>query len=192
MSQYPPHWWARLELADKPDWEILPHEAAAGEVILSKRNELGLLSNLAPTAFELDGLRYASVEALWQMTKLPDSADPLDPRSAVVWPVARATMRTLAGLEAKRLGDQSSDLMKTHGWGWVSYSAERWTYPEKTRGPFYHLIRRALEAKLAAHREVRDVLRATRGLRLRPDHVQTGLLSPAHLYHEMWMELRDQ
>lgn len=192
MSHYPPHWWSHIEVADKPDWEILPHEAAAGEVILSKRHELGLLSNLAPTPFVLDGKTYASVEALWQMTKLPEGEDPEDPRALVSWPTDRATMRTLAGLEAKRLGDQASQLMKTHGWAWVSYEGDRWPYPEQTRGPFYRLIRQALEAKLEANPEVRAVLSATRGLLLRPDHTQTGPLSPAHLYHEMWMELRDQ
>ena len=34
-----------------PAWEIFPQDAKAGEVILSKRNELGLLSNFAPTPF---------------------------------------------------------------------------------------------------------------------------------------------
>ena len=48
-SRYPPHWWTPVSMEGKPDWEILPQEAKAGEVILSKRNELGILSNFAAT-----------------------------------------------------------------------------------------------------------------------------------------------
>ena len=47
--RYPAHWFAPVIDPKKPDWEILPQEAGSGEVILSKRNELGLLSNFAPT-----------------------------------------------------------------------------------------------------------------------------------------------
>jgi hypothetical protein len=45
--RYPAHWWASVSEVGKPDWEILPQTAGPGEVILSKRNELGLLSNFA-------------------------------------------------------------------------------------------------------------------------------------------------
>ena len=64
-------WFAPINDPDKPDWEILPQEAKAGEVILSKRNELGILSNFAATPFEMDGKRYASVEGFWQMMLYP-------------------------------------------------------------------------------------------------------------------------
>jgi len=47
--RYPSHWWGPVSKDGAPAWEILPQEAGPGEVILSKRNELGLLSNLAPT-----------------------------------------------------------------------------------------------------------------------------------------------
>ncbi len=57
---YPAVWFAPINDPNKPDWEILPQEAKAGEVILSKRNELGILSNFAATLFELYGKRYAS------------------------------------------------------------------------------------------------------------------------------------
>lgn len=46
---YPPEWWAPVPESEKESWEILPQEAAPGEVILSKRTELGVFSNLAPT-----------------------------------------------------------------------------------------------------------------------------------------------
>ena len=51
----------------------------AGEVILSKRNELGLLSNFAATPFTFKGKRYASLEGFWQMMKYPEG--PADPRA---------------------------------------------------------------------------------------------------------------
>src|SRR5687768_15291071 len=84
--QYPPHWWAPVSEIGKPDWEILPQEAGPGEVILSKRNELGLLSNFAATPFTFRGKRYASLEGFWQMMLYPEG--PNDPRSkhrAVQW-----------------------------------------------------------------------------------------------------------
>jgi len=78
-SGYPAHWFAPVNDANKPDWEILPQAAGPGEVILSKRNELGLLSNFAPTPFTYRGVRYASLEGFWQMMKYPEGAD--DPRA---------------------------------------------------------------------------------------------------------------
>jgi predicted NAD-dependent protein-ADP-ribosyltransferase YbiA (DUF1768 family) len=187
---YPKHWWEDpQDPTDKPDWELLPSEAGPGEVILSKRNELGILSNLAPTPFELDGQTYASIEALWQMLKLPeDSKD--DPRNKWVWPCSREQMQRLSGLESKRLGDQASLVMKSQALNWVSYQGERWTYPETNRGPFYGLIRRALQAKLVQNPEVFQILKQTGDLILKPDHTTTGPLSPAHRYNEIWMELR--
>jgi hypothetical protein len=44
---YPAVWFAPINDPNKPDWEILPQERQAGEVVLSKRNELGILSNFA-------------------------------------------------------------------------------------------------------------------------------------------------
>src|SRR6266436_388819 len=78
--RYPAHWWTPVIDPRKPEWEILPQEAGPGEVILSKRNELGLLSNFAPTPFVFHGLRYASLEGFWQMMKYPEGQD--DPRAA--------------------------------------------------------------------------------------------------------------
>src|SRR6186997_634659 len=74
-AQYPAHWFAPVPNQGAPAWEILPQEAKPGEVILSKRNELGLLSNFAATPFEYRGKRYASVEGFWQMMLYPEGAD---------------------------------------------------------------------------------------------------------------------
>ena len=77
--RYPAHWWTPIIDPKKPDWEIMPQEAGPGEVILSKRHELGLLSNFAPTPFVFHGKRYASLEGFWQMMKYPEGPD--DPRA---------------------------------------------------------------------------------------------------------------
>ena len=77
--RYPAHWWTPVIDPKKPDWEILPQEAGPGEVVLSKRNELGLLSNFAATPFVFHGKRYASLEGFWQMMKYPEG--PKDPRA---------------------------------------------------------------------------------------------------------------
>ncbi|HEU4389634.1 MAG TPA: hypothetical protein VFV34_17650, partial [Blastocatellia bacterium] len=50
-AKYPAHWWVPVSKDGAPAWEILPQEAGPGEVILSKRHELGLLSNFAATPF---------------------------------------------------------------------------------------------------------------------------------------------
>src|SRR5215510_11996744 len=70
---YPAHWWAPVPREGAPAWEILPQEAGPGEVILSKRHELGLLSNFAPTPFTYRGRRYASLEGFWQMMLYPEN-----------------------------------------------------------------------------------------------------------------------
>jgi hypothetical protein len=70
-SRYPAHWWTPINDPKKPDWEILPQEAGPGEVILSKRNELGILSNFAPTPFVFHSKHYASLEGFWQAMLYP-------------------------------------------------------------------------------------------------------------------------
>jgi hypothetical protein len=76
-QDYPAHWWTPVPDASAPAWEILPQAAKPGEVILSKRNELGILSNFAATPFTLRGKRYASLEGFWQMMLYPEG--PGDP-----------------------------------------------------------------------------------------------------------------
>ena len=45
---YPDVWWQEVPVAQLPGWEIPPQSAdrSKGEVVLSKRNELGQFSNL--------------------------------------------------------------------------------------------------------------------------------------------------
>ncbi|HVS20996.1 MAG TPA: hypothetical protein VHD88_04070 [Pyrinomonadaceae bacterium] len=87
--------------SQETDWEILPQEAGPGEVILSRRNELGLLSNFAPTPFVFHGKRYASLEGFWQMMKYPEG--PNDPRAkcpGLEWKYTREQVAQMVSFEA--------------------------------------------------------------------------------------------
>jgi len=101
-SPYPARWWTPISKVGAPDWEIMPQEAGPGEVILSKRNELGLLSNFAATPFEFHGKRYASLEGFWQMMKYPEGPD--DPRAkfpGIEWKLTREEVGQLTAFEAQ-------------------------------------------------------------------------------------------
>ena len=104
--RYPAYWFAPVIDPQKPDWEILPQQAAAGEVILSKRNELGLLSNFAATPFVFHGQRYASLEGFWQMMKYPENdADLRAKFPGLEWRHTREQVAQLTAFDAKRAGD---------------------------------------------------------------------------------------
>src|SRR5207247_7565623 len=104
-SRYPAHWWTPIPKEGAPEWEIVPPEAGPGEVILSKRHELGLLSNFAPTPFVFRGKRYASLEGFWQMMLYPESDQ--DPRAkfpGLEWKYTRAEVASMTSFEAKSAG----------------------------------------------------------------------------------------
>src|SRR5438477_5990278 len=110
--RYPAHWFAPVVDPKKPDWEILPQKAAAGEVILSKRHELGLLSNFAPTPFVFHGKRYASLEGFWQMMKYPEGPDDARAKfSGLEWQYTRDQVAQMASFEANHAGAMASDNM---------------------------------------------------------------------------------
>src|SRR5437867_12276697 len=111
--RYPARWWTPVSEVGKPDWEILPQEAGPGEVILSKRNELGLLSNFAATPFTYRGKRYASLEGFWQLMNYPESPD--DPRAkfpGLSWTLTREQVAHLTAFESKRAGTLAEPDMK--------------------------------------------------------------------------------
>ncbi len=190
---YPKEWWAPVPRESAAAWEILPQDAGPGEVILSKRTELGILSNFAPTPFALDGETYASVEGFWQMLKYPEG--PGDERlrdPAVTWPHTRAQVAAMSAFEAKAAGTAANENMQKLGMAWVTYRGQKIDYREKQKGEFYQLIRRAEQAKLDQNPRVGEILRKTGDLKLRPDHHQAPDASPAMKYCEIWMELRAQ
>ncbi len=188
---YPPEWWVPVPTNEAASWEVLPQAAGPGEVIVSKRTELGILSNFAPTPFELDGARYASVEGFWQMLKYPEgSGDERRRDPAVVWPHTRAEVAAMGGFEAKAAGTAANENMKQLGIRWVTYQGRRMDYRENAKGEFYHLIRRAMQAKRDQNPAVAETLEKTGTLTLRPDHHQGPDAPPAERYCEIWMELR--
>ena len=94
----------------------MPQEAGAGEVILSKRHELGLLSNFAPTPFVFHRKKYASLEGFWQMMLYPEGPD--DPRATFPgneWKYTRDQVAQMTAFEAKSAGSLASANMKSKG-----------------------------------------------------------------------------
>jgi predicted NAD-dependent protein-ADP-ribosyltransferase YbiA (DUF1768 family) len=188
---YPAHWWTAIEDPNTPDWEVLPQAAKPPEVILSKRHELGILSNFAATPFTLRGVRYASVEGFWQMMLYPEG--PGDPRASIpgiVWPHTRAEVAQMTAFEAKAAGDFAFAAMKKAGIGWVSFKGRRFPYWSLKKGEHYRLIVEAMRAKLEQNSEVQRTLRSTGNLILRPDHYQEENAPPEWRYFEVWMQLR--
>ena len=111
-AKYPSEWFQEIPRETAKWWEILPQDAKPGEVILSKRNKLGLLSNFASTPVVIDGTRYKSLEGFWQMMKYPEGKD--DPRlsESVNWPHTREEVAQMTSFEAKKAGDIGSKNMK--------------------------------------------------------------------------------
>lgn len=193
-AQYPAHWWTPIGDPHKPDWEILPQAAKPGkEVILSKRNELGILSNFAATPFVFHGRRYASVEGFWQMMLYPEGpGDPRAKAAAVIWLHKREDVGQMTAFEAKAAGAAAEENMRKMGIDWVTFEGRRMTYRSMKKGEHYRLIVGAMRAKLAQNPKVREVLLSTGDLVLLADHVQEANAPPEWFYNRIWMELRGE
>ncbi|MBL7714574.1 MAG: NADAR family protein [Bdellovibrionales bacterium] len=193
---YPEHWFKPVSEKGAPSWEILPQAAPQGSVILSKRHELGLLSNFAATPFTLDGKKYASVEGFWQMMLFPDPKLKDDPRNSpsVTWPSSREKVAQMVAFDAKSAGKKAEDNMAKLGITWVSFEGEKFPYRpagnEEKKGRHYQLIVRAMKAKLDQNEKVRAALISTGDLKLLSDHHQEAGAPPAWMYNQIWMELR--
>jgi predicted NAD-dependent protein-ADP-ribosyltransferase YbiA (DUF1768 family) len=188
---YPAVWFAPINDPNKPDWEILPQEAKPGEVILSKRNELGLLSNFAPTPFVYHDKKYASLEGFWQMMLYPEGPD--DPRAKakdVEWKYTRDQVAQLTAFEAKAAGTLAEENMKKLGIDWATFEGKRLPYRSATPGEHYRLIVEATRAKVDQNPEVRRVLLATGDLILKPDHYGEPDPPPEWKYFEILMKIR--
>ena len=192
-SRYPAHWWRPVSSEGAPSWEILPQAAGPGEVILSKRNELGLLSNFAATPFEFEGKRYASVEGFWQMMKYPEGPD--DARAkfqGLEWKYTREQVAQMTSFEAKNAGTLAEENMKQMNISWVTYKGQQIEYRSQTPGEHYRLIVAATRAKVMQNPEVMKVLLATGDLILKPDHHQGDNPPPAWRYYEILTQLRTE
>jgi predicted NAD-dependent protein-ADP-ribosyltransferase YbiA (DUF1768 family) len=191
--RYPAHWWTPALAEGAPAWEILPQAAKPGEVILSKRNELGLLSNFAPTRFTFRGQRYASLEGFWQMMLYPEGAD--DPRATfagVSWKYTRAQVAQMTAFEAKDAGTLAEANMAKMGITWVTFAGRRFEYRPEAPGEHYRLIVEATREKVAQNDQVRKVLLATGDLILKPDHVQEPNAPAAWRYYEILTMIRTE
>ena len=192
-SDYPTVWFELVNDPNKPDWEILPEEAKPGEVILSKRNELGILSNFAATPFELDGKRYASVEGFWQMMLYAEGPD--DERAkakGVEWKYTHEQVAQMTAFEAKSADTLAEENMKTLGIDWCTFDGKRFLYRSATPGEHYRLILAAMRAKAEQNPEVKRILLATGYLLLKPDHHGEENPPPEWKYNEIWMQLRKE
>jgi predicted NAD-dependent protein-ADP-ribosyltransferase YbiA (DUF1768 family) len=188
---YPAYWWTPVPSEGAPDWEILPQAAKAGEVILSKRNELGILSNFAATPFTLRGKRYASVEGFWQMMLYPEG--PNDPRakaSGIVWPHTREEVARMTAFDAKDAGTAAEENMRKMGIDWVSFEGKRFPYRSNKKGVHYRLILEAMRAKLQQNAPVQQILLSTGVLILLPDHIEEPDPPAEWLYCRIWMDFR--
>src|SRR6266849_2803454 len=190
-SKYPAHWWTPVAKEGAPVWEILPQEAGPGEVILSKRHELGLLSNFAATPFTFHGRRYASLEGFWQMMKYPEGPD--DPRAkfpGLEWKYTRDQVAQMVAFEANHAGALASDNMTKMKITWVSFERKRFEYKPAVPGEHYKLIVAATWAKVKQNPEVKKVLLGTGDLILKPDHHQEPNAPAAWRYFEILTEIR--
>jgi predicted NAD-dependent protein-ADP-ribosyltransferase YbiA (DUF1768 family) len=191
--KYPAHWWTPINDPKKPDWEIMPQEAGPGEVILSKRHELGLLSNFAPTPFVFQGKRYASLEGFWQMMKYPEGPD--DPRAkfaGLEWKYTRDQVARMIAFEANAAGALASKNMEQMHITWVSFEGQRFEYKPSAPGEHYKLIVAATWEKVKQNPEVKKVLLSTGDLILKPDHQQEANAPAAWKYYEILMQIRSE
>ena len=190
-ARYPAHWWTPAPTEGKPAWEILPQDAKPGEVILSKRTELGLLSNFAPTPFVFHGKRYASLEGFWQMMLYPENdRDPRATAKGITWKFTRAQVAQMAAFEAKDAGTLAEANMAKVGITWASFEGKRFEYRSSTAGDHYRLIVEATREKVRQNDEVRKVLLATGDLILRPDHIEEPDAPPEWHYYAILMQIR--
>jgi len=190
-ARYPAHWWTPVSKEGAPAWEILPQEARPGEVILSKRNELGLLSNFTPTPFSFRGQRYASLEGFWQMMKYPENTN--DARATfpgLHWAYTREEVAQLTSFAAKKAGSLAEANMKQMGITWVTFEGERMEYRSAVPGAHYHLIVAATWEKVRQNPDVKKVLLATGDLVLKPDHHQETNAPAAWRYYEILTDIR--
>jgi predicted NAD-dependent protein-ADP-ribosyltransferase YbiA (DUF1768 family) len=191
--KYPAHWWTPVAKKEAPRWEILPQEAGEGEVILSKRNELGQLSNFAPTPFEFRGKRYASLEGFWQMMKFPEG--PEDERNEwkdVEWRHTRDEVAEMTDWAAKRAGDGADAIMRKKDINWVTFDGQKMDYRTAAAGEHYNLIKEATREKVRQNPEVKKVLLSTGDLVLRADHHQGKTPPAAWRYYDILTEIRHE
>lgn len=194
-ANYPHEWWVEIPRSEAASWEILPQDAKPGEVILSKRTELGIFSNFGSTPFVLEGKTFASVEGLWQSLKYPDPEIQDDPRSQIAeWPFTRKEVEAMVGSRAKNAGNLANKIYAKYALKEVSWGEQFFDYVDHSTGSAFHyeLIKSALLAKLDQNLELWDLLLKTECLTLKPDHKMGENDPPSYRYFEIYMRLRSE
>lgn len=191
---YPDHWWAPVTDKSVPTWEILPQAASKdkNEVIISKRNELGLLSNFSATPFTMLKTEYASIEGLWQSMKLPENEKDQRMKISQTWASKRDDVEKLTAFEALRAGKAAEAIMKEKGITWVSFRGHKIEYKGKHADAYYEIIEAATRAKIDQNPKVKKVLLSTGNLKLRPDHHEDKDGTKAWKYYDIYMKLRTE
>jgi len=196
VDGYPNSWWMTVPIDQIKSWEIPPHAAdrSKEEVILSKRTELGIFSNLSESQFVLDGQSYASIEGLWQGMKYPeDSNDERLKDVTVTWPYTREQVYKMSGFEAKKAGDAANENMKKMGIKWITYQGEKIEYnSDKGQDKHYNIIYRASFEKVRQNPNIQSLLLKTNNLILKSDHIQQPNPKPAYLYFDIYMKIRNE
>ena len=190
-NEFPPQWWAPVSRESAPSWEVLPQDAEAGEVILSKRTELGVFSNLAKSSFIFEGKHYNSIEGFWQMMKFPENDH--DERSRFPYNYSRNYVSAMWGFDAKNAGNHANKIMGEFDIEWVSYNGIRFNYKDFDEGSDFHyqLIYQAIRAKILQNYRLKELLGKTKNLILRPDHYQ-GVKPESYYYHKILMKIRSE
>lgn len=194
-QDYPREWFKEVPRSEAQSWEILPQDAGPGEVILSKRTELGIFSNFGATPFTLDGKKFASIEGLWQSLKYPDPEIIEDPRHKILpWPHTRSEVEAMVGFVAKDAGNAANAIYRTHKLKLVSYGKHFFDYNDFAEGSDYHymIIKRAMRAKLDQNTGLWELLMRTGCLILKPDHKVSENDPPSYQYFKIFMELRSE
>lgn len=192
-QKYPSHWWNEIPKDQISWWEIAPNSVSSEshQVVLSKRNELGILSNFAHTPFFFKGVKYNTVEGLWQSMKFPENEkDRRYPLKKLKF--ERNKVAKMEGFKAKEAGDYASKLMHKNKINWVSFMGKKMTYKTDKKEEHYQLIREIMLEKLKQNPEVKKVLMSTGDLILLPDHHTKKSDPPAWKYYQIWMEIRDE
>lgn len=189
-KDFPAIWWQEVPKDQAKSWEILPQDAGPGEVVLSKRNELGILSNFTEAPFVFRGVCYPTIEAFWQMMKYPESEDDIRWSWTPKWKYTRETVSQMDGFKAKSAGSYANKLMEANDANWVTFEGEKIPFVQKTPGKHHDLILNALIEKIRQNPKAMEILLKTKDLKLLPDHEISPKAAREWHYYSLWMDIR--
>ncbi|MNK08065.1 hypothetical protein D3C87_259900 [compost metagenome] len=190
QKDFPAHWWKEVPRKDARSWEILPQDAGYMEVILSKRNELGLLSNFADASVVFHGVCYPTIEAFWQMMKYPETPNDVRWTWAKNWKYTREQVSQMNGYSAKSAGGYANFLMDKNNANWITFEGREIPFALRNPGEHYRLILEVLIEKVRQNPGVLDVLLKTKTLTLKPDHGISDESPREWHYNLLWMDIR--